>query len=354
MPPSDEDDHVAMTGPSYRMTGPAYRGTGNRGTGTRTAQAPGTGSPAPGSAPRRNKFISGILDQGKLPQAQRFADRCVMELRPLFRSRYRKYGGPALFAPGDAVPVQILSSSDFDLQILSHQTALLKEERALLEKYAPKRVADYLGGRGRGGSVGSSASTASGKPLSEQDKEVLVPTGGRLEPTSRAGGFFSAENRRIYIRIDQVDVAAVAHELTHAYTSALWNELQVALALQRQTVKTARGSLPIGTVFTYIDEGLASLLAQTVLDDWYATPRKSDDLPRPPTAPRGLVGYLPDIIAFAEDFAGVIDGTLGTPKANTFAAFFGGQITFSVDEDDPLSSYVKFGRDRRRPLRELL
>ncbi len=361
MPAPESDDPARLTGPSHRGTGPGNRGTGAAGT-TRTAQAPPSSPPRRDPPPRstpKDLFdqvvasLEAASDERQTASAQAAASSIAMELTPFFRSRYARYGGPAPFRPGEPVPIVVLNAAGFAVELEAYRASLVEDERDLLTTYAPGRVSRFLSGGSRGPET-SVVKVRRGTKLTPDQLELLLPSGPRLAATSTAGGFFSTSKKTIYLRADQVSVGAVAHELSHAYTSHWWSELQIALVLQRGTVSTPVGPKSIGEIFTLVDEGLASILAQRAIDDWYASPPARASAPKPATKPRGLVGYLPTVGVHAENFIGVIDGTAGSPRGNTLASFFGGQIRFTIDESVPGDSEVQFGRDTRRRLKEVL
>ncbi len=353
-PPDDLDNHAALTGPSYRATGPGHRGTAPANRGTRVAQA------TPGAEPSvRGTFIGRTLRKGAeqsearaVAAAQLEAQQLVDELRPFYAARYAKYGGIAKHRPGDAVPITVLGKADFaaSLGVLSDE--LLAEEQALITKYIPITASKEISGFGRGPDVTLIPVTAS-TALTQQQKNLIRPKTKRSGQSP--GAFYSVARDVIVIRVDQVAVGAVAHELCHAYASRLWNEFYVALSLQRTQVDArGRGKESLAAVFFDVDEGVTSTLAQDVVDDWYAAPMKAGMHARPAAVPSALVGYMRVVLTTAENFISAIDGTLGTPKGNTFRVYFGGDIAFSIDETAPLDSRVRCGSAKPKRLQDLL
>lgn len=353
-PPDDVDNHAAMTGPSYRATGPGHRGTAPANRGTRVAQATANAEPSV-----RGTFIGRTLRKGAensearaVAAAQLEAQQLVDELRPFYAARYAKYGGLAMHRPGDPVPINVLARADFAASLATLSDELLAEEQALITKYIPLTASKEISGFGRGPDV-TLVPVSTSTVLTQVQKNLIRPKTKRTGPAP--GAFYSSARDIIVIRVDQVEIGAIAHELCHAYASRLWNEFYVALSLQRVHVDArGRGKESLGDVFFDVDEGVTSTLAQDVLDDWHGSPMRIGMHARPAAVPSALVGYMRVRLTTAENVITAVDGTLGTPKANTFRVYFGGDISFAIDENAPLDSRVRCAAAKPKRLRDLV
>lgn len=349
-PDDDVDNHAAMIGPSYRMIGPANRGT-------RVAQvSPGSGTPP------RQTFIGRTLRAGianaataearAVAVAQTEAEQLLNELRPFYAAHYGKYRGRGQRKPGDPVPIEVLGRRDFAASLALLDAELEAEERALITKYIPRYASERISGAGSGPNV-TLIPVTSATRLTPNQLKTIRPSTPRT--SQNAGGFYTAARDRIVLRVDQVDAAIIAHEVCHAYASQLWNELGIAISLQSVLVDTRGvGKERLSDVFFDVDEGVTSKLAQSVIDDWFVAPMNPGMHPRPPRVPSALVGYGTVRLTTAESFIGPIDRTLTDPGPNTFLAYFAGDLSFVIDENDPLESDIRCGRARPMKLRGLL
>ena len=285
--------------------------------------------------------------------AQLEADQLMDELRPFYAARYAKYGGKAKHKPGDRVPIAVLGRQDFEASRTVLDAELLAEEHALITKYIPHAASKVISGHGRMASVTLIPVTAA-TILTPLQLELIKPRKGKS--TRGLAGFYSVARDTIFVRVDQVEAGTIAHELGHAYASSLWGEFSVAMVLQTEQVNArGRGSETLSAVFFDVDEGATSKLAQAVLDDWYAASTKPGMHSRPAAPPSALVGYMTTTLTTAENFIRSIDGDLfGTPKANTFRTYFGGDLSFTIDEAEPLESDVRCGGAKSKKLRDLL
>lgn len=352
MPPKveSEDDPVTMTGPGYRMTSPFNRGTsgspaGGTGGGRRVAQAAGQRGD---SLPKR------AIDLLDAASAQRLAEALVAELRGFFADRYGRFAGASSPRLGDKVSIRVLPENDFAREVAVHRDETLVHLRSLITKYIPEEASRRISGFGTGPDVKLIPVSASTRLTAAQMRLILPdipPDTGEL----RSAGFYSNARKTIFLDSNHVDAGSVAHEMTHAYSSPLWREFHFALKLQSAAVTSGAGrGKQVWEVFRQLDEGLTSALAQPVIDDWFHAPFRKGMIARPSSPPRASGGYLSDVTTQMEKFVGVVDGTLSTPKTNSFLAYFGGEVVFTIDEAEPLESDVRFGRGKNRKLREIL
>ncbi|MEQ1735226.1 MAG: hypothetical protein ABL886_02195 [Rhodoglobus sp.] len=280
------------------------------------------------------------------------AERHMAGLRPHFASRYAKFGGKGRHRAGEVVRIAVLDDHDFGVAVQVFRDELRDEGLALAPKYIPRYVSDRISGVGSGppGAVVRITVTPT-MTLTATQRALVAPPIQRT--TIAAGAFYSIKRDTIFMRMSQVGVGAIAHEMCHAYASSTWDEFYVAMSLQTALVDgRGRGKEPLGDVFFDIDEGLTIMLANLVIDDAfprtgrYSSSRGAHD---------AQAGYSPDRLTTAQNVVRAVDGGLGTdPGSNIALAYFGGALTFTIDEERPLASSVRLGRARSRRLGDLL
>ena len=326
----DGEDRSRLTGTPNRATTPAQQGLS---------------SAAAGPFVNRLRHEAEHRGEGKLARAQADAELLTSELGQHYAARFLRSTAPgrSRHAPGEAVKLQVLARQEYDASYRLFLEENLEEARRLVTTYAPSKVAARLPASTPPRKIGPSTK------LSPVEAQLVIPS---VILPGTAGGFYSAARDVVVIREDQVSPGAVAHELCHAYASSLWNEFIVALQLQSEPILLGKFTSMVRLSFA-LDEGVCSVLAQAVLNDWFAAPTRGG-YQRPATAPQGRVGYLPDVTNLGETFIAAVDGTLGAPGDNIAAAYFGGAIVFTIDEAAPLESDVACGRRKSAKLVDLL
>lgn len=340
-----DHDSARMTGAANRGIGLAHRktttrGYGSGGGGQRVAQS--------GPRPQTPPFVEGAR---QILQIR--AEHHVATLRPYFAGRFARFAPAGTRTPGDPLRVAVVDDVEFAAaeQILLDE--LRDEQLSLAPKYIPRYVSDRISGVGTGppGSI-VRIPVGPGTKLTSTQRALVDPPLQRT--TITAGGFYSRKRDTVFLRMSQVAIGAVAHEMCHAYAGLLWDELHVAMSLQTVTVDV-RGRARkerLGDVSFDIDEGFTIMLANQVIDDAfppsgrYSSRRGRND---------AQGGYSTVRLTTPQNVVRAIDGGLGTDPGNNAAlAYFGGMIVFSMDEERPLESTVRFGRAPMRRLGDIL
>lgn len=253
---------------------------------------------------------------------QALAESLMKELASPFKKALTIDGKPANARVGKTIAIKVLSAGEYKKKESQKANAEYEEDLRALLRHRPEFVRRKLDAADKQDLLSKRYPRVDANTvIAEADKAFVLPRVHR--PSDAGAGFYSGSDDTIYVRSGQVGIALIAHEMTHAYASKTWNDVQlqvVAYGLLQEINK--------------LDEAMTSEIADLAIDEWHsAQPRATRG-----DKPSGYVGYGQPIRLQGAAIVGAVD-----PRSR-LSAYLGGNVSVAMNEKDPTSSKIKLAK----------
>jgi hypothetical protein len=236
----------------------------------------------------------------------------IKQLQPLFQknfSRNKITYGPEV---GKPVKFRVVADKDFKPELEKEALQLANSIAPLYLKFAPEKVREKLEGWykvTRQKFPARLQTIDENTKLTQEEKTAIfsilkVLTVAKIKADAdKVAAFYSLFTKEMIFPASQIDVAAVAHEMAHAYANQGWHDF-INLMLLRGMKGTDK-----------LDEGMTTLIERIIVKDWYAKQPSNTIMP--------LASYDYTYTNRAAEFV----KQLGKDLA--FEAYFGGWTDFT-------------------------
>jgi hypothetical protein len=244
--------------------------------------------------------VTGVLLAAQEQEANRISRDLHVYFQQVFSDANGDLYGTKLQKP---VPVKVVDDKAFEAMTLLEEQRQWDREVDVVILMEPERTKKILRREVR-----------SSRGLTDDERENIRgrPRPDVLTKPVTAPAHYSPAEHRIYVRAGKVAVDYIAHELGHAYASDDWTAAIDAISIYGGKGDKGKD----------LDEGMASILSQRAIDEWF---RNTNSNPTT-TAPDSATGYLPRVLRYAEHFISAAESGSITPGRTVFEAYFGGGI----------------------------